>query len=66
VHPEMAGYLVVSPTPYFAESDESGSYKIKDVPEGNYTVVVWHEGAKSQSKPVTVVGNTKADFTVSK
>jgi len=66
VHPEMAGYLIVSPTPYFAESDESGNYKIKDVPDGSYTVVVWHEGAKNQSKPVTVAGNTKADFTVSK
>jgi len=66
VHPEMAGYLVVSPTPYFAESDESGNYKIKDIPDGSYTVVVWHEGAKAQSKPITVSGNTKADFTVSK
>jgi plastocyanin len=66
VHPEMAGYLVVSPTPYFAESDDSGNYKIKDVPDGSYTVVVWHEGAKNQSKPVTVAGNTKADFTLSK
>ena len=66
VHPEMAGYLVVSPTPYFAETDDSGVYKIKDVPDGRYTVVVWHEGAKNQSKPVTVAGDTKADFTVSK
>jgi len=66
VHPEMAGYLVVSPTPYFAQSDDSGNYKIKDVPDGSYTVVVWHEGAKNQSKPITVAGETKADFTVSK
>ena len=66
VHPEMAGYLIVSPTPYFAQTDDSGNYKIKDVPDGSYTVVVWHEGAKNQSKPVTVAGDTKADFTVSK
>ncbi|HXZ39343.1 MAG TPA: carboxypeptidase regulatory-like domain-containing protein [Terriglobales bacterium] len=66
VHPEMAGYLVVSPTPYFAESDDSGNYRIKDVPDGNYTLVAWHEGAKNQSKPVTVSGDTKADFTLSK
>lgn len=66
VHPEMAGYVIVSPTPYFAESDESGNYKIKDVPDGSYTVTVWHEGAKNQSKPVTVAGGAKADFTVSK
>ena len=66
VHPEMAGYIVVSPTPYFAEADDSGSYKIKDVPDGSYTVTVWHEGAKNQSKPVTVSGGGKADFTLSK
>ncbi|HVI08063.1 MAG TPA: carboxypeptidase regulatory-like domain-containing protein [Candidatus Binatia bacterium] len=66
VHPEMAAYVVVSPTPYFAETDDSGSYKIKDVPDGSYTVVVWHEGAKNQSKPVTVAGGGKADFTLSK
>ena len=66
VHPEMAGYIVVSPTPYFGETDDSGNYKIKDVPDGSYTLSVWHEGAKNQSKPVTVSGATKADFTVSK
>jgi plastocyanin len=66
VHPEMAGYIVVSPTPYFAETDDSGNYKIKDVPDGSYTVTVWHEGAKNQSKPVTVSGGGKADFTLTK
>lgn len=66
VHPEMTGYVIVSPTPYFAETDDSGNYKIKDVPDGSYTVVAWHEGAKNQSKPVTVSGAGKADFTLTK
>ena len=66
VHPEMAGYLIVTPTPYSAETDDAGSYKIKDVPDGSYTLVVWHEGAKAQSKPVTVAGGGKADFTLTK
>ena len=66
VHPEMAGYLVVTPTPYFAETDDAGNYKIKDVPDGSYTLVVWHEGAKAQSKPVTVAGGGKADFALTK
>jgi len=66
VHPEMAGYVVVSPTPYFAKTDKSGDYKIENVPDGSYTVTAWHEGAKNQSKPVTVAGETKADFTLSK
>ena len=66
VHPEMAGYIIAAPTPYFAKTDKGGEYKIENVPDGQYTVVAWHEGAKNASKAVTVAGDTKADFTVSK
>jgi plastocyanin len=66
VHPEMSAYIVVSPTPYFAVTDKSGAYKIDNVPDGSYSVTAWHEGAKNQSKPVTVAGEGKADFTLSK
>jgi plastocyanin len=66
VHPEMSGYIVVSPTPYFVITDKSGSYKIDNVPDGSYTVTAWHEGAKNSSKPVTVAGEGKADFTLTK
>jgi plastocyanin len=66
VHPEMSGYIVVTPTPYSALTDKSGDYKIENVPDGSYSVTGWHEGAKNQSKPVTVSGDTKADFTMSK
>lgn len=66
VHPEMSAYLLVVPTPYFATSDQGGNYKIENVPDGSYTVIAWHEGAKNQSKPVSVSGDTKADFTLSK
>jgi plastocyanin len=66
VHPEMSGYIIVSPTPYFAETDKSGEYKIENVPDGAYTVTAWHEGAKNKSNPVNVAGDTTADFTLSK
>jgi plastocyanin len=66
VHPEMAAYVIVAPTPYFATSDASGSYKIENVPDGSYTVTAWHEGAKNQSKPVAVAGEGKADFALGK
>ena len=29
-------------------------------------MMAWHEGIKNQSKPVSVSGDTKADFTLSK
>lgn len=66
VHPEMSSYIVISPTPYFAETDASGNYTITNVPDGSYTVIAWHEGAKPQSKPVAVAGKATADFTLSK
>jgi plastocyanin len=66
VHPEMSAYIVVSSSPYFAETDDAGNYKIDNVPDGNYTVTIWHEGGKPQSKPVTVASATKADFGIGK
>jgi plastocyanin len=66
VHPEMFAYIVVSPTPYFAETDAGGNYHIDDVPDGRYSIVAWHEGMKQQSKPVDVSGVTHVDFSLSK
>ncbi len=66
VHPEMSGYLVIVPTPYFAQTDSSGAYKIDNVPDGQYTVTAWHEGSKTQSKPVAVSGSATVDFALSK
>jgi plastocyanin len=66
VHPEMEAHIVVSPTPYFAQTDKSGVYKIENVPDGSYTITAWNEGAKEQSKPVTVAGSTTANFTLTK
>jgi plastocyanin len=66
VHPEMSGYIIVTPTPFFAETDASGSFKIANVPDGSYTVTAWHEGFKTQSKPVTAAGQATVDFTLSK
>ena len=66
VHPEMAAYVIVSPTPYFAQTDKDGEFKIENVPDGAYTVTAWHEGAKNKSNPVKVAGDTAVDFTLSK
>jgi hypothetical protein len=66
VHPEMSGYIVVSPTPYFAQTDSNGNYKIENVPSGKYSVVAWHEGMKTQSKSVEVSSTVRADFSLAK
>lgn len=67
VHPEMNGYIVVSPTPYYAVTDKSGNYEIKNVPAGKYTLKTWSEDGKvtTQAVEVTATGAT-ADLTVKK
>jgi plastocyanin len=66
VHPEMSAYLIVTPTPYGAETDEAGSFTIPEVPGGTYTMKAWHEGFKTQSKPIMVASDMKVDFTLAK
>ncbi|MGB8496140.1 MAG: plastocyanin/azurin family copper-binding protein [Candidatus Acidiferrum sp.] len=67
VHPEMNGYVVVVSTPYFAVTDKSGNYEIKNVPPGKYTLKTWSENGKptTQAVEVTASGAT-ADLTVKK
>jgi plastocyanin len=53
-HPWMKANLGVLDHPYFAVSAKDGSYTIKDVPPGNYTVVFWHETQGEQTASITV------------
>lgn len=68
VHPEMEAFVVVCATPYFAVSSPDGSYQIKDVPPGKYTLKIWHEKLKGQPVQIEVSdkGETKADFEIQK
>ncbi len=67
VHPEMNGYVIVSPTPYFALTDKNGNYEIKNVPPGKYTLKTWSEDGKVTTQAVEVAaGEVTADLTVKK
>lgn len=67
VHPEMNGYIVVSPTPYFALTDKNGDYEIKNVPPGKYTLKTWSEDGKVTTQAIEVgASTTTADLTVKK
>jgi len=58
VHPEMSGYLVIVSTPYFAVTDSDGTFEIKDVPPGTYTLKTWSEDGKVTTQSVTVASGT--------
>jgi Carboxypeptidase regulatory-like domain len=64
IHPWMHGWFVVVKGPY-AMTNEDGSYRIANVPPGNYTVTAWQETYGKQDQKITVVAGkpTTANFT---
>ncbi len=63
VHPWMTSYVGILPHPYYAVTDKDGSFDIKGLPAGKYTIEAWHETLGSMTQEITV-GATggKADF----
>lgn len=63
-HPEMEGYVAVLPTPYFTVAGADGGYRIADVPDGSYTVKVWHPKLAPGRQAVTVAGSTELNLAI--
>ena len=66
VHGWMQGWLVATESPYVAVTDNSGNFKLTDVPPGSYTVEVWHEKLGKNTQKVTVKAkeDAKVNFEV--
>lgn len=62
LHPEMSACILVLSNPYFAKAGKGGRFIIEDVPSGSYTLYLWHERVKTQSKDITVNGETEVNF----
>ena len=63
VHGWMSGWLFVGENPYFSVTDNSGGFKLTDVPAGTYNVEVWHETLGKVSQKVTVKAKEEAKVT---
>ena len=53
-HKFMGGAIQVFDHPYFAVTDEFGTFQLPSLPAGSYTVVVWHETLGSLEQEITV------------
>lgn len=63
VHNWMQGWVIVQEHPYYAVTDASGSFKLTDVPPGDYELKLWHEKLGETTQKVTVQGGQETKVT---
>jgi len=66
IHTRMSCIVLVLENPFFAATNEKGSYTITNVPPGNYQLKAWQERLPSQTRPIKVPenGEIREDFTL--
>lgn len=57
IHPWMRAYIAVFKHPFFAVTDKDGSFDLKNLPPGTYTIKAWHEKLGTLTQKVTVGGS---------
>jgi plastocyanin len=63
LHPGMLGYLVVTPSTWFAKAGKDGTFTMKDVPAGTYRITAWAPRNAPVTQSVTVKdGDANVNF----
>jgi plastocyanin len=62
LHSNMAATIVVAPNRWAVRADGQGSFTLKDVSAGTYSVVAWHKAAGTFRKTVTVGEHNDAEI----
>ena len=60
VHPWMSSYVGIVDNPFYAVSDESGSFNISKLPAGKYTLEAVHPTLGAKTQEVTVAAGQPA------
>ena len=60
IHSWMHAFVGVLPHPYFSVSKEDGSFEIRNLPPGTYTITVWQERLGVQHREITIARHASA------
>jgi hypothetical protein len=66
IHPWMRAYMGVVSNPFFAVTGDDGTFSLKGLPPGTYTIQVWQEKYGTQEQQITVGAKDSKtlDFTI--
>lgn len=62
IHPQMGAYVLALQNPYFAVTDATGKFEIRNVPAGDFMLRVWHETLPALQQPVHVASDVDLKF----
>jgi plastocyanin len=59
IHPDMSAFIVIVDSPYYAQADKSGNFRLEGIPPGEYTVRFWHESGVTGTQKCTVSSDAR-------
>jgi plastocyanin len=69
IHDSMVGYIYVTPAPYFGTTSAAGRLTFKQVPKGDYQIVIWSpfiaDAPGALSRTLRVEGDESTSFALS-
>jgi plastocyanin len=54
IHSSMLAHIIVLEQPYFTLTEKDGSFRVHDVPPGEYELHIWQENAPEQTSTILV------------
>jgi plastocyanin len=64
IHAWMKFYIAVLSHPYFQVTGKDGSFVLKNVPPGTYTLTAWHERYGTKEQTVVVMPNSEQNVSI--
>jgi uncharacterized protein (DUF2141 family) len=62
IHGWMHAWIGVVDNPYFAVTGSDGTFSLKNLPPGAYTIEAWQEALGSQEQQVTIGPSGKSNI----
>ena len=64
VHPEMAAWIIVTPTPYHTVTDANGRFRIEGIRLGSYRIQTWHQRGVEEERLIEIAQDNLASVDI--